>query len=249
MHTPTYAAALAAALLASAPALAAAQNNTGADNGTMSAAQQQAEHDFSKFSQDGMKAFQDIDNARLEIFEAQTGKAKQDVQEAQALLQKAQSDNTVFMKAESELKAPPGQRQRSSGANATPSATQVAWLPINSSMVIDEDYLGNPGKAAGVNEADKNIQNGDKKQAMDALKLHDVDVSFIVQAAPLQATIQGVSEAASDMQQGHYFAANAALKKVDDGVRLDDESYVGTPKNQEALNNTANADKAVKSGQ
>jgi hypothetical protein len=234
---------LAAAALIALPAYAATPNvpsrdassNTAdsADANTM--AQTTADRDFGKVSRDGATAFADIDSARLAIFNGQTGKAEQDVQQAEAMLTKAKSDDTVFTKAEADLKVPAGTTQRGP-ANATPSTTQVAWLPIGGMMAIDEDYTASKAKNAGVTKADEQVKQGNTKQAMETLKLHDVDVSFIEQVAPLDATLKGVQEAASDLSQGHYFAANQALKKIDDGVRVDDVSYTGTPNGKTAAN-------------
>jgi hypothetical protein len=69
---------------------------------------------------------------------------------------------------------------------------------------------------------------------METLKLNDVDVSFVEQVAPLDATLKGVQQAASLLSQNHYFAANQALKGVDDGVRIDEQAYVATPESKTA---------------
>jgi hypothetical protein len=232
--------ALAAAALLAAPAYAATPSSSGsgstgtAESGnSASPAQQAANRDFGRFSQDGAKAFQDIDLARLAIFNGQTSQAQQDVQQAEAMLTKAKSDDTVFTKAESELKVPAGTTQRGP-SNATPSTTRIAWLPIGGTMSIEEDYLANHAKSAGVDKADAQVKSGNARQAMETLKLHDVDVSFLEQVAPLQASLQGVEQASNLLSQNHYFAANQALKKVDDGVRIDEQSYVGTPQTKTA---------------
>ena len=205
-----------------------ATSDTAGAGASDTAAAKAADHDFGKFSQDGAKAFDNIDLARLAIFNGQTAKAQQDVKQAEAMLTKAKSDDAVYMKAESELKVPAGTAQRGP-ANATPSTTRVAWLPVAGSMVIDEDYSADKAKGEGVAKADAEVKQGNSKQALDTLKLHDVDVSFVAQVAPLDATLKGVEQAANLMEQGHYFAANQALKAVDDGVRIDEQSYVATP--------------------
>jgi hypothetical protein len=230
---------LAAAVLIAVPACAATpspSDNSSAKpdgQGGTGAAQTAAEQDFGHFSQDGAKAFENIDLARLAIFDGQTAKAQQDVQQAEAMLAKAKSDDSVFMKAESELKVPAGATQRGP-ANATPGTTRIAWLPVGGLMTIDEDYAANRAKNAGVAKADAQMKQGNSKQALETLKLHDVDVSFDEQVAPLDATIKGVQQAASLLAQDHYFAANQALKRVDDGVRIDEQSYVATPDNKTA---------------
>jgi hypothetical protein len=229
---------LAAAVLMTVPAYAATPNTSETasakpDDQGGSAAQAAAARDFGHFSQDGAKAFENIDLARLAIFDGQTEKAQQDLQQAEAMLAKAKSDDTVFTKAESELKVPAGTTQRGP-ANVTPSTTRIAWLPIGGMMTIDEDYAASNAKTAGVAKADTQMKQGKTKAALDTLKLHDVDVSFDEQVAPLDATIKGVQQAANLLSQDHYFAANQALKRVDDGVRIDEQSYVATPENKTA---------------
>jgi len=231
---------LAAAALIAVPAYAATPNGSTSaaatpeqPNASGSTAQTAAERDFGKFSQDGAKAFAQIDNARLAIFDGQIPKAQQDVQQARALLTKAQSDETVFTKAESELKTPAGTAQRGP-ANATPSTTRVAWLPIGGTMVIDEDYTANKTKVAGVAKADAQVKQGNTKQALDTLKLHDVNVSFVEQVAPLDATLKSVEQAETLLSQDHYFAANQALKTIDDSVRIDEQDYVAAPNSKTA---------------
>jgi hypothetical protein len=227
---------LAAAAVIALPAYAAVPNASAGNS--MSATQKTADRDFGQVSQDGTKAFQKIDMARLAIFNGQTDKAQQDVQQAETLLTRAQSDDKQFTKAESELKVPSGTAQRGP-ASATPSTTRIAWLPIGSTMTIDEDYIGNKAKGAGVAQADAQVKQGNTRQALDTLKLHDVGVSFLEEVAPLQASLKGVQQASSLLSQDHYFAANQALKTVDDGVRIDEQTYVGAPDNKK----TASADK------
>jgi hypothetical protein len=231
-HLSRRALSFAAAALITVPAYAAMPStSTNASTTTQNAnatSQTTADRDFGQFSRDGAKAFADIDLARLEIFDGQTASAEKDVQQAEAMLTKAKSDDTVFMKAESELKTPAGTTQRGP-ANATPSTAKIAWLPVGGTMMIDEDYTADKAKNAGVAKADAEVKQGNTKQALDTLKLHDVDVSFVEQVAPLDATLKGVEQAATLMSQNHFFAANQALKSVDDQVRIDEQTYVATP--------------------
>jgi hypothetical protein len=198
-----------------------------------SAAQTTADHDFGTYSHDGAKAFDDIDLARLAIFEGQTKKAAQDVQQAEAMLTKAKSDDQVFVKAEADLKVPHGTAQQGP-ANATPGTARIAWLPVGGMMAIDEDYTADKTKDSGVAKADAQMQQGNTKQALDTLKLHDVDVSFVEKVAPLDATLKGVQTAATLLSENHFFAANQALKGVDDGVRINVQSYEAAPDSKSA---------------
>ena len=197
-------------------------------NSANSASQQAADHDFGKFSKDGNNAFRAIRDARLAIFDGQANKAKTDIDNAQTALQKAKSDDSVFTKAESELKQPAGMTQ--SGTTTTASTTPTAWLPVNGTMAVDEDYAASPAKAKGVAKADTQLKQGDRKSAMQTLKLADVGVVVIIAVAPLQSTLSGIDKAKQLADAGHFFQANQALKAVEDSVRFDEASFVGTPK-------------------
>jgi hypothetical protein len=212
-----------------------------------SPAQQAANRDFGKFSAQGFKAFADIQQARLAIFNGDTGLAKKDIRAAAAALDQAKSDGTVFMKAEAELTPPKGTTEPNPG-NTQPSTTQVKWLPINGAMTIADDYVGDPQKAAGVGKADTQLKAGHNAQALQTLKLAAVDVSFDEQVAPLDPTISGVNNAEQLADSGKYFEANQALQKVQDGIRFDVQNVSTTPAAAQAhaTANSGTTDQAVK---
>jgi len=189
--------------------------------------------DFGKLSQDGMEAIHDIGLARLAIFDGKTAKAKSFIKDSQTALGRAKTEDVVFTKAEADLKPGPGMTQTAPGV-AKPSTTPVAWIPVNGQMALDEDYIATPEKAAGVAKANGQIKRGEKTAALDTLKLADIDVYFVEEVAPLEATISGVDKAAELVDSGHYYEANQALKSVEDGIRFDSDVL------------SAKADKAAK---
>jgi len=220
----TCAVALAAAALIGTSALAADPADT-----AMSPQQQTADKDFGKLSKDGVKAFGELRLARLAIFDGDTAQAKSLIHDAQSALNMAKSDDTVFTKAESDLKPGPGMQQKTTTAGAAPSTEKVAWIPVDGQIALGEDYVASPEKQAGVARADTQLKQGDKKAAMETLKLSDVDVDFTEAVAPLNATLDGVNRAAQLIDQGHYYEANQALKSVEDGVRFDSDIVAATP--------------------
>ena len=151
--------------------------------------------------------------------------AKKLVADTRAALAKAKVDSTAFMKAEAELKAP-------KGMNATPSTASgpaVAWLPIDGQLTLGEDFVATPAKAAAVAEANKHLEKGQRKEAIEKLKLADVNVMFAMALAPLDRTIADVDMAATLMDEGKYYEANAAMKKAEDGVRYDSMAAIAVP--------------------
>jgi hypothetical protein len=187
-----------------------------------------ADQDAGKLSKDGSTAIRDVSLARLAIFNGQTAQAKTYTNEAQTALEKAKSDDTVFTKAEADLKAPPGVTQP--GAGATASTTPTTWIPVNGSMTLGEDYIDTPEKSAGVTKANEQLKKGDHQQAVETLKLANIDVSFVMEVAPLDKTTSGINKAAQLIDAGKYYEANQALKAVEDGLRFDVTNVDSTPK-------------------
>jgi hypothetical protein len=215
------------AILASSAALAADQpNKSSAATATQpTAATQATAKELGKLSADGLKAFRDVRLARLAIFDGQADQAKKYVDEAKAAITKAKTDDTAFIKAEASLKPPAGVSQRGTaqgGADkATQSTTPTAWLPVDGGLTLGEDFVATPAKAAGVAKANEQLKKGDHKQAMETLKLSEVDVAFVMEVAPLDKTLSGIDNAAQLIDSGKYYEGNQALKGVEDGVRFD----------------------------
>ncbi|MCJ2089562.1 YfdX family protein, partial [Methylobacterium sp. E-005] len=162
-------------------------------------AQKAADADAGKLSKDGAQAFQDLQLTRLAIFEANPAQAKDMIGRAQAAFAKAKTDDTVFMKAEADLKSPAdmaGQKGMASSATAQPAATDdkpssnqsknpVAWVPVDAQLTLGDEFVATPEKASAVTEANKNLAQGDQKGAMEKLKLAHVDVNFTMAVLPL----------------------------------------------------------------
>ena len=193
--------------------------------------QQKAEaaRDFMKLSADGAVAFRALHMARIAIFEADPAVAKKLVADTRVALAKAKVDSTAFMKAEAELKAPKGMNTAPAATPSTASGPSVAWLPIDGQLTLGEDFVATPAKAAAVAEANKHLEKGQRKEAVEKLRLADVNVMFSMALAPLDRTIADVDMAAKLMDEGKYYEANAAMKKAEDGVRYDSVAIVAVP--------------------
>ena len=191
---------------------------------------QKAEHDFARLSKDGARAFEELHLARVAIFNADPLTAQAWVDAALATVERAKTDDTAYLKAESELSVMPG-KATETGDKTTPSTSQQqAWLPIDVQMILGEDFVATPAKKAAVEEANKSLAKGDKKGALEKLKLAEIDVSSIVALIPLDRTISDVKTANDLMQQKKYYEASVILKHIGDGVRYLAVSETGTPK-------------------
>ena len=174
--------------------------------------------DFGRLSDDGVSAFNDIHLARMNIFDGFTDQAAKLVSDALASLRKAKSDNEAFMKAESALHGPsnPGPR---SGMPA--SATPIAWLPIDSEIIMGRTYKSTPEKAAAIVDANKNLERGESDKALERIRLAAVDVDYILALAPLDQSIAEVEEANRLMSNHDFYGANQALRETEMDVRYD----------------------------
>ena len=190
------------AIFGSCAALAAEQPNAAstANANLPAAATQNTNKELGKLSADGRKAFQDVRLARLAIFDGQTDQAKKYVDEAKAAITKAQTDNTAFVKAEASLKPPAGVSQRTGRKVGVISQRQstapTAWLPVDGGLTLGDDFVATSAKAAGIAKANDQLKKGDHKQAMETLKLSEIDVAFVMEVAPLDKTISGIDTAA-----------------------------------------------------
>jgi hypothetical protein len=200
--------------------------------------------DYGKLSTDGSKVLRDVGLARLAIFDGQLAEAKRYTDEAQTAIDRAKGDDTVFTKAEADLKAPAGKAQPGSG---TASTTPTKWIPIDGSMTLGEDYTATPEKSAGVSKANEQLKKGDHEKAMETLKLANVDVSFVMEVAPLEKTTSGINHAAQLLNEGKYYEANQALKSVEDGFRFDVSDVDSAPNSDmnktSAMNNKSEMNK------
>lgn len=208
-------------------------------------AEQSAERDFGKLSTDGRMAIRDIRTARLAIFDGRTKEAKTDIERAKTALAKAKTGDTVFTKAEAALKAPPGTTQPAPD-KTQPSSTPVTWIPVDGGLTLGEDFVATPGKTSGVANANARLKKGEHKQAMETLRMAGIDVSFVMEIAPLDKTVSGVDKAEQLIDAGKFYEADQALKSVEDGLRFDVSEMVGAPKKPaDAMQKPASTSSAI----
>ncbi|TAJ86574.1 YfdX family protein [Reyranella sp.] len=196
------------------------------------AQQKEAARDFAKLSADGAIAFRALHLARVAIFDADPAAAKKLVADARAALAKAKTDSTAFQKAEADLKMPQGMKGAPVAGSA--STQPVAWLPIDGQLTLDEDFVATSAKAAAVAEANKSLEKGQRAEAIEKLRVADVKVMFAMALAPLDKTMADVDQSAKLLDEGKYYEANAALKKVEEGVRYDAILATAQPAKAEA---------------
>jgi len=190
----------------------------------------EADRDFVRLSKDGAQAFEELHLARMAIFNADPQAAQAWVDAAKAAIERAQVDETIHMAAESELSTL-AQIKKVSGAGDkkdAPSASKK-WLPVDAQTVLGEDFTATPEKKAALEEANKSLAKGDKKGALEKLRLAKVDLSSIVALLPLDQTSADVKAADGLMTQGKYYEAGVLLKSIADSMRYVVVSETGKP--------------------
>ena len=183
--------------------VARAENQPTSNQQKLTPQQISADKDFGKVSADGAGGFQDLSLARIAIFDGRIDDAKEFVTQAVAAFSKAKTDETVFNKAESALKPPVDKNAvaNKSAASAEPADASktaqiqkpISWLPVDGSIMIDEDFTAKNAKTAAVADANKSLKAGDRKGALEKLRLADVKVVVIVAVLPLEQTIDKVN--------------------------------------------------------
>ena len=139
--------------------------------------------------------------------------------EAENDFNKAQTDESVFTKAESDLKSP----IKSDGAVAAPTPAVLPRRPPSKSRLqshgcpstgpcfINEDYSANPKKASAVADANKSLKTGNRQAAIEKLKLAEVDIETTLAVVPLKQTMTDVHQAAELIDNGKYYEASQML--------------------------------------
>ncbi|SAL03282.1 hypothetical protein AWB81_06372 [Caballeronia arationis] len=175
-----------------------------------------------RLSGKGNQAFQQIELARIAIFNGHAFEAKKLVKAAQQSLKVAKTDNTAFVKAENDRKASPSVAAAPNGvSNATRSAHPTTWLPVGADVTITDDLSQSPSKSRAIASANEHLEKGKREAALDALKVAKINVAYTMELVPLKQTMTDVNNAASLLAQNKYYEANQALKQVVDSVRYD----------------------------
>jgi hypothetical protein len=228
--------------------LALAANDTNSSTQKLTPQEKAVSKDFSKVSADGADAFMDLTLTRFAVFDGRIDAAKKYIDKAEKALSKAKTDETRFLKSEANLNAAKNAPTPKSGATSAPTADQknssnntmanqqnptndkmVEWLPVDASITINEDFTASPEKKAAVADANKSLNNGDRKGAIEKLKLSGVNIDVVVLALPLNDTIAKVQQASTMINDGKYYEASQLIKQVQDSVRSDVMDFEGTP--------------------
>ncbi|MGU4402448.1 YfdX family protein [Escherichia coli] len=160
-----------------------------------------------RISEQGLYVMRDVQVARLALFHGDPEKAKELTNEASALLS---DDSTEWAKF-----AKPGKKTN---------LNDDQYIVINASVGISESYVATPEKEAAIKIANAKMAKGDKKGAMEELRLAGVGVMENQYLMPLKQTRNALADAQKLLDKKQYYEANLALKGAEDGIIVDSEA-------------------------
>lgn len=165
-----------------------------------------------KISGQAWQAMRDVGISLFELFNGQTQKAEQLASQAEKLLNDDTTDWSRYVK---------------SGKTSPEKGDK--YIRINSSITVAEDYIPSGPKTDAINKANKKMKAGDKKGAINALKLAGVSVIENQELIPLQQTRKDVNTALSLMKERKYYQAGLMLKSAQDSVIVNSQSVQESP--------------------
>ena len=80
-------------------------------------------------------------------------------------------------------------------------------------------------------DANKSLAQGDKKGAMEKLKLAEIDTSVTLAVVPLQQTIDDVDQAKQLIDSGKYYEGSQKLRAVQNATIVTIADVPATPPN------------------
>lgn len=157
-------------------------------------------------AQAGNAAMQDVQLARVALFDGDTRGAKRLLNDANRKINDDQTDWSKYIR--KNKKAP---------------IDGDGYVVINATMAVSEDYQASEAKNKAVRDANEKIKKGDRKGAIEVLKLVGIRVSESQVLMPLKATRNDIQKAIDLFNKGKYYQSNLMLLSAEEGIILDTE--------------------------
>jgi len=173
------------------------------DSGHMSATTQTdktADKDLIKVSDDARISLRDIHSARLAIFHGDPEQAQTYVDAAKTRIDVAREEAKKYAL---DVKAP---------------KTSDWYVPYNATLTVMDTFKPTSDKAKNIARANKHLRKGEQKEAMETLKLSNIDVAITAGLLPVKFAQDNIDQASELVREGKYYQANLALKNIDDAV-------------------------------
>ena len=177
---------------------------------------------FVKFSESGNLALQDIRADRFAIFDGHTDAATKLMTNAKTEISKAESEAPQF--ATTTYTVVEGKMLSSN--STTRDAVNV---PVDGQSMVADDFVLSPEKKVHIDKADQHMKNGEKAQAIEELRLADIDVNYTRVWMPMASSERHINKAIELANDGKYYEANLALKSIADNLFVSSVDINGLP--------------------
>jgi hypothetical protein len=167
--------------------------------------------EFIKVSEDAQMTMRNVHAARLAIYNGMTDQAQTYVDAAVARVEATMKDANKY------------------AVNTKAPHDNDVYVPFDSSLAVADDFVPNPAKMKHIAKANEHLRKGEKKEALEVLKLGDVDVSIGTELVPVKLAKQHIDEAAKLVDEGKYYDANLVLKSVEDAVVVETVALDAAP--------------------
>lgn len=151
-------------------------------------------NDIENIAITGNEAMQDVQLARVMLFNGNTSKAKEFLLDAN---KKINDDETDWQRFIQQNKKTPVDGDR--------------YIIINATMSVNEDFQPSEAKTKAISNANKKLSQGDKKGAIEALRLVGITMTEKQILMPLQQTRTDIKKAIKLFDEGKYYQSNLVL--------------------------------------
>jgi hypothetical protein len=172
-----------------------------------------AEKDLVKVSNDAMMVMRSLRGARFAIFDGQPDEARKDVDAAVTEIANTVRDADKFAV---DTKAPARKND--------------TYVPYDAALTVADTFVPTAESKQHIAKANEHLHKGEKKQALEALKLGKVDLAFTTWLIPVKFAQHHINDAAKLISDGKYYEANLALKAVGDAVVIETLGVDEVPK-------------------
>ena len=111
-----------------------------------------------------------------------------------------------------------------------PASDKMDLIPIDGEIAIADTFVPSAEKKQHIDKANEHLKSGHSKDAIEELRLGEVEVVFARVMLPLETTKKRVADAEKLANDHKYYEANLALKAAEDGLIVDSIDLLGTPK-------------------
>jgi hypothetical protein len=105
-----------------------------------------------------------------------------------------------------------------------------SYVPFDANLTVLNAFEPTAEKTKHIANANAHLHKGEKQEAIEALKLAEIDVAVTTRMIPVNYAKEHIDQAAKLVAEHKYYQANLALKAVDDAVVVETYAVDAVPK-------------------